>query len=141
MVKKILHVGIITKDFEKGINRFKNFGLPLTEVKELKDLGVKIGFFPLGDASLELIGFTDPEKSKNSIVQKHKNVINHICFEVDDLEKTIQEFEHNGAKVVPGYPKAGAHGRVAFFYPETTEYVLIELCQILPHASHEKDSR
>jgi methylmalonyl-CoA/ethylmalonyl-CoA epimerase len=136
MVKKILHIGIITKDFKKGIDRFKNFGLPLTEIKELKDIGIKIGFFSLGDASLELIGFIDPEKSKNSIVQKYNTTINHICFEVDDLEKTIQEFEKNGAKIVPGYPKAGAHGQVAFFYPETTEDVLIELCQILPHQSN-----
>jgi methylmalonyl-CoA epimerase len=129
MLKKILHIGVVVKDFDKGIEKFKSLGLQCKEMTELKELAVKIGFFPMGDTSIEVISLMDPEKAKKSIVGKQNAALNHICFEVDDMESTIQDFENNGARLVEGYPKPGAHGRVAFFYPETTEDVLIEICQ------------
>jgi len=129
-LKRVLHVGVVVKDFESAIERFRNFGLPCMERTELKELAVKIGFLPIGDTAVEIICFTDPEMGKNNVVRSQMGAINHLCFEVDDLETTIHDFEKSGAKLVPGYPKPGAHGRVAFFYPETTEGVLIELCQV-----------
>ena len=42
----------------------------------------------------------------------------------------ILDFERNGAKMIEGCPRKGAHGRIAFFYPETTAGVLIELCEL-----------
>jgi methylmalonyl-CoA/ethylmalonyl-CoA epimerase len=64
------------------------------------------------------------------MVRGQKGTINHLCFEVDDLEATVQDFERSGAKLAEGCPRPGAHGRIAFFYPETTEGVLIELCEV-----------
>jgi len=129
VLKKIRHIGIVIKEFERAIDKFKGFGLLCTEVTELKELGIKVAFLPIGDSSIELIYYTDPEKGRDSVVRKQKDAINHICFEVDDIEASIKDFERNGAKLVEGYPKPGAHGRVAFFHPETTEGVLIEICQ------------
>ncbi len=129
MLKRLLHTAIVLDDFEKGIKRFKELGLHCKEVLEIKELGVKIAILPIGDTSLELIHFTDTEKGKDSIVWKQKSRLNHICFEVDSIEESIRDFEKNGAKMVEGYPKKGAHGLVAFFYPETTENILIEICQ------------
>jgi methylmalonyl-CoA/ethylmalonyl-CoA epimerase len=130
MLKKIRHIGIVIKDFERSIDKFKGFGLLCTEVTELKKLGIKIAFLPIGDSLIELICYMDPEKGRDSVVRKQKGAINHICFEVDDIETSIKNFEKNGARLIEGYPKPGAHGRVAFFHPETTEDVLIEICQV-----------
>ncbi len=128
-IKKMTHIGIVVDELQRAVDKFKGFGLECKEVVEIKELGVKIGFFPIGDSQLELICHVDPEKSRESIVWKQKGAINHLCFEVDDLEKSLQDFEKSGAKVLKGYPRAGAHGKVAFLDPETTEGVLIELCQ------------
>jgi methylmalonyl-CoA/ethylmalonyl-CoA epimerase len=130
MLKKIRHIGVVIKDFERAIDKFKGFWLLCTEVTELKELGIKIAFLPIGDSLIELICYIDPEKGRDSVVRKQKGAINHICFEVDDIEASIKNFEKNGARLVEGYPKPGAHGRVAFFHPETTEDVLIEICQV-----------
>jgi methylmalonyl-CoA/ethylmalonyl-CoA epimerase len=132
-VKKLRHVGIVSEDFDRLTRRFAAFGLPCTETKVNERLGVKIGFVPVGDTMLELICHTAPERITDPLVRVvhgSPGIINHLCFEVDDLEAAIVDFERNGARVVEGCPRPGAHGRIAFFHPETTEGVLIELCQV-----------
>lgn len=130
MLKKMRHIGIVVEDLERAINKFKAFGLPCTEIMDLKEVGVRVAFFPIGDTLIELLYYLGPGKGHDTVVRSQKGAINHLCFEVDNLEASIQEFEKNGAKLVEGFPRAGAHGRVAFFYPATTEGVLIEICQV-----------
>ena len=133
MLRKIRHIGIMGKQFEAAIERFKGFGLPCGEVMEIKEFGAKIAFFPIGDTMIEFICEKGPVKKRDKMhrtVRAQKGTINHLCFEVDNMEATIKDFEKNGAKLIEGCPRPGAHGRVAFFYPETTEGVLIELCEV-----------
>jgi len=132
MMKKMRHIGIIVEDLERTIKKFEGFGLACNEVIERKEEGIRIAFFPIGGTLIELLSFS-PDKGwdpVHTVVRSQKGTINHLCFEVDDLEASIRDFEKNGAKLVEGCPRAGAHGRVAFFYPETTEDVLIELCEV-----------
>ena len=132
MIKKMRHIGIIVADLEGAIKKFEGFGLSCTEIHERAEEGRKVAFFPIGDTLIEFLSFS-PDKGwdhLHTILRAQKGALNHLCFEVDDLEASIQDFEKNGAKLVEGTPKAGAHGRVAFLYPETTEGILIELCQV-----------
>jgi methylmalonyl-CoA/ethylmalonyl-CoA epimerase len=132
MLKKMRHIGVIVEDFDRAVKKFEGFGLPCTEVIERKADGMKIAFSPIGDTLIEFVNFS-PDKGwdpMHTIVRSQKGAINHLCFEVDNLEATIKDFEKQGARLVEGCPKPGAHGRVAFFYPETTDGVLIELCEV-----------
>ena len=132
MLKKIRHLGIIVPDFDRAIEKFTGFGLDCNEVIEKKEYGMRIGFFPIGDTLIEVLQFKPDQgwDPIHTLVRNQKGALNHICFEVDDLESTIRDFEKKGAKLVEGCPKPGAHGMVAFFYPETTENVLIEICEV-----------
>lgn len=133
MLKRIRHIGVIVEDLDRGVEKFRGFGLNCTEVVDAKEVGAKIAFMPVGDTMLELICHTRPAKEQDKmghVVREQSGAINHLCFEVDDLEATIRDFQKNGAKLVEGCPRPGAHGRVAFLYPETTEGVLIELCEV-----------
>jgi methylmalonyl-CoA/ethylmalonyl-CoA epimerase len=132
VLKKIRHLGIIVPDFDRAIEKFTGFGLDCSEVIEKKEYGMRIGFFPIGDTLIEVLQFKPDQgwDPMHAIVRSQKGALNHICFEVDDLEASIRDFEKKGPKLVVGCPRPGAHGRVAFFYPETTENVLIEICQV-----------
>ena len=133
MIKKMRHIGINVKDFDSVVRKFEAYGLPCNEFQEKEELGMKIAFAPIGDTLIEFMSFVDPDKGWDEfhrVVRTQEGVINHICFEVDDLDASIKDFEKSGAKQLEGSPRAGAHGRVALFYPETTEGVLIELCQV-----------
>jgi methylmalonyl-CoA epimerase len=133
MLKKLRHIGIMAEDVERAIQKFKGFGLPCTEVIENKKIGLQVAFLPIGETFLEFIHHTEPDKGNDalaSVVRGQRGILNHLCFEVDDLEASIRDFEKAGAKLVEGCPRPGAHGRIAFFYPDTTEGVLIELCEV-----------
>jgi methylmalonyl-CoA/ethylmalonyl-CoA epimerase len=133
MLKKMQHIGVMVEHLERALDKFKGFGLPCSEIKENKQIDLRIGFLSIGDTSIEVICHTKPDKGDDPVtrvVRGQKGVINHLCFEVDDLEATIKDFERSGAKLVEGCPRPGAHGRIAFFYPETTEGVLSELCEV-----------
>jgi methylmalonyl-CoA/ethylmalonyl-CoA epimerase len=133
MLKKLRHIGIMVEDFEQAIEKFKGLGLPCSEVKEDQRLDLQIGFLSVGDTSLEVLHHTKPDKGDDpmsTVVRGQKGAINHLCFEVDDLDASIRDFERSGAKLLDGCPRKGAHGRIAFFHPETTAGVLIELCDL-----------
>jgi methylmalonyl-CoA epimerase len=131
LLKKIRHIGIVVDDLKRAVEKFnQGMGLDFTEIIEKKDTGVEIAFAPVGETLIELLHYTTPTQAKRSIVREQKGAINHICFEVDDLEEAITYFEERGLKVAKGYPASGAHGRIAFFDPNTTEGVLIEICHL-----------
>lgn len=133
MIKRVLHIGILAESLGRVTRKFEGFGLTCTEVKEINQIGAKIAFFPVGETMLEFICHTGPhadDDKLSSLVRSQSGTINHICFEVNDLETAIHEFEKNGAKLIEGCPRPGAHGRIAFFYPDTTEGVLVELCEM-----------
>ena len=82
MVKKLRHIGIMGEDFDRIVKKFEGFGLPCTEVLEVK---------PIGEVMLELITHTEPDRKEDpvtSLVRAHPGSINHLCFEVDDLRPT-----------------------------------------------------
>ena len=133
MLKKLRHIGIMVENFDLAVEKFKGFGMQCSEIKEDKKIDLQIAFLSIGDVAIELLHHTKPDKGDDpmsSVVRGQKGAINHLCFEVDDLDASIAEFERQGARMIEGCPRNGAHGRIAFFYPETTEGVLIELCEL-----------
>jgi methylmalonyl-CoA epimerase len=132
MVKKVNHVGIVVQDFDRVIETFKGFGLPCSEIREVQKLASRIAFFPVGETVLEVICQAGPavvDDPMVRVVARQEGTINHIGFEVDDMNASVQEFEKHGARLIEGCPRNGPHGPIAFFRPETTEGILIELCQ------------
>jgi methylmalonyl-CoA/ethylmalonyl-CoA epimerase len=133
MLKKLRHIGIMVENFEQALEKFKGFGIQCSEVKEDRKIDLQIAFLSIGDVAIELLHHTKPDRGDDpmsSVVRGQKGAINHLCFEVDNLDASIAEFERQGARMIEGCPRNGAHGRIAFFYPETTEGVLIELCEL-----------
>ena len=132
MILGMRHIGIIVEDIDRAIKTFKNYGLDFNEPIEIEEFGMNMAVCHVGNTEIEFLSFS-PDKGWDPIhtmLRSQKGALNHICLEVDDLETTIQDFENNGAKLVSGTIMTGAHGRVAFLSPETTEGVVIELCEL-----------
>jgi len=45
------------------------------------------------------------------------------------MKAALEAWSARGARVMDGFPRPGSHGRVAFFEPESTGGLLLEICE------------
>ncbi len=128
-IKRIAHLGIAVKDIDSALSFFTQ-GLPL-EVTHTEDFqGMKIGFIPVGDSSIELLQDVSGQSAIGKFVEKNGEGIHHVAFEVDDIHAALEELKARGVRLIDEKPRAGAHGMsVAFMHPKASHGVLMEICQ------------
>jgi LAO/AO transport system kinase len=128
---KVHHVGIAVRDLEEAANRFGGLlGLEKGARYELPEFGVKVLFLPVGEGNLELLEPIGAGSTVASFLEKRGEGMHHVCFEVDDIEKSLADFKALGAKLIDEKPRPGAGGHlVAFVHPKSTHGVLVELKQ------------
>ena len=132
--KQFDHIGIVVSDLKKAMDELSYFfGFECREQMEIKEAGIRIAFYPLGKGQMELIEFQKPLKEVDRIVLEPRSGVQHVAFQVENFDITLQELIEKGLKVVRGFPREGAHGKVAFFYPTDGLDLMIEICE-----QHEK---
>jgi methylmalonyl-CoA epimerase len=136
--KKFDHIGVVVEDLRKAMDELSDlFDLACQEVLEIKDAGIRIAFYPLGTGQMELIEFQKPIDGVDPIVTRPGAGVQHVAFQVDDFKQALETLTAKGLKPVKGFPRSGAHGQVAFFYPTEGLNLLIEICE----ASEQKDPK
>ena len=132
--KQFDHIGIVVTDLKKAMNELTYFfGYECREQVEIKEAGIQIAFYPLGAGQMELIEFQKPMEEVDSIVLEPRPGVQHVAFQVDNFDNTLQELINKGLKVVRGFPREGAHGKVAFFYPTEGLNLMMEICEAQEH--------
>lgn len=126
---KIHHVGIAVRSLEEAAKRFGGLlGLERGAQYDLPEFGVKALFLPVGEGNLELLEPMGAGSTVASFLEKRGEGMHHICFEVEDIEKSLADFAAQGAKLIDEKPRRGAGGHlVAFVHPKSTHGVLVEL--------------
>ena len=120
--KKFDHIGIVVEDIEKATKELSDlFGLQPDERMDIEDSGIQIAFYPLGVGQMEIIEFQK---------LRPRAGVQHVAFQVENFDSSLKELKQKGLKVVKGFPRKGAHGKVAFFYPTEGLDVLIEICEV-----------
>ena len=132
--KSFDHIGIVVRDLKKAMNSLSYyFGFECREKIEIKEAGIRIAFYPLGDGQMELIEFQKPMEEVDSIVLEPRSGVQHVAFQVEDFDHTLKKLIAKGLTVVRGFPREGAHGKVAFFYPTEGLDLMIEICEERGH--------
>jgi methylmalonyl-CoA epimerase len=128
---KLHHVGIAVTNAEEAAKRFgRLLKLERGRCYELPEFGVKALFLPVGDSNLELLEPLGDASTVARFIEKRGEGVHHLCFEVDDIEKSLQEFRAQGAQLIDEKPRPGAGGHlVAFVHPKSAHGVLVELKQ------------
>jgi len=128
--KKFDHIGVIVDDLQKAMDELALFwGFECQEIMEIKESGIRIAFYPLGSGQMELIEFQKPLDDVDPLVTRPGNGVQHVAFQVEDFKQALEELSAKGLKLVKGFPRKGAHGQVAFFYPTKGLELLIEICE------------
>lgn len=136
-IKRIAHLGVAVKDLDAALSLFTG-GLPL-ELTHTEDYqGMKIGFIPVGDSSIELLQDVSGSSAIKKYLEKNGEGIHHIAFEVDDIHQAVEELKAKGIRLIDETPRPGAHGmHIAFMHPKGTHGILMELVQPMAGGSHE----
>jgi catechol 2,3-dioxygenase-like lactoylglutathione lyase family enzyme len=130
---RIDHIGIIVGDLEAAVGRFSAvLGGLVPQRRDLPDVGLRIAEFHTDNLAIELIAYDGDARFARTVMGSEPG-INHITVAVEDVPSAIERLGAAGFKAQPGFPRAGAHGTVAFFERDTTTGLLFEVCA--PHAS------
>ena len=130
-MKKIEHIGIAVTDINKSNELFsKIFGKENYKSEIVESEGVITSFFQIGENKIELVEAKNPDSPISKYLQKNREGMHHIAFEVEDIEKEMERLKKEGIRLVNDSPKKGADNKlICFLHPKDTNGVLIELCQ------------
>ena len=122
------HIGIIVADLDAAVERLRPvFGDDVT-VKTLDDVGLRVAEFRTANVTVELLQYSGPAEFAREVMGDRLG-LNHISARVDDVDDTVTTLTGKGFAMMDGFPRAGAHGRVAFFHPDETTGLLFEVCE------------
>jgi methylmalonyl-CoA/ethylmalonyl-CoA epimerase len=129
-IKRVDHLGVIVGDLDGAVKSFtEHLGLKLDHTEQYGD-ELEIAFLPCGETLVELIEPLKEGGSNADYLREHGPGIQHVAFEVDDLEAALVELAERGVEPLGDAPVPGAGGmRIAFLDPQAFDGVLVELCE------------
>ena len=130
-LSKIEHIGIAVKNLDTSIPFYEEvLGLSCYAVEEVIDQKVKTAFFKIGETKLELLEATSPDSAIAKFIEKRGEGIHHIAFAVDDINKSLQDVENKGVRLIDKTSRKGAERLdIGFLHPASTFGVLMEFCE------------
>lgn len=130
-MNKIEHIGIAVKDIVASNKIFTDvLGVAPYKSEEVESEGVITSFFQAGPNKIELLQATREDSAIAKFLEKNREGIHHIAFDVSDIHAEIKRLMDLGYQMIHETPKDGADGKIiAFLHPKGSNGVLIELCQ------------
>jgi len=131
MLNKIEHLGIAVKDLAASEKIFADLlGVQPYKREEVASEHVITSFFQCGESKIELLQATHADSAIARFLEKNKEGIHHIAFDVTDIYVEIERLKGLGYVMIHEQPKDGADNKIiAFLHPKSTNSVLVELCQ------------
>ncbi len=131
---RLEHIGIAVHKAE-AVERMLSDLLGSTSYKteDVPTQGVRTHFIDAGSAKLELLESIEPESPIARYLEKHKEGIHHLAFEVEDIHTQWARAAERGYRPLGEGPQPGADRKLIFFlHPKDTHGILIEFCQSQP---------
>ena len=127
---RVHHVAIVVRDLDAALAFYRDkLRLELDVVMPIESDGVKIGFLPVGESSIELVQPTRADTGVARFLESRGEGFHHVCLEVDDLAAELERLAGQGIELIDPAPRRGAEGPVAFIHPRSCHGVLVELIE------------
>jgi methylmalonyl-CoA epimerase len=123
------HIGIIVENLERSTKLFEDlFHLRPSKIRDLPEAGLRVAHLQAQNIEIELIQYTGVDTFGQKVMGGQRGV-NHLSVRVKDMQSALEECAQKGLTVMDGFPRQGSHGQVAFFDPESTQGILLEMCE------------
>ncbi|HZD56506.1 MAG TPA: methylmalonyl-CoA epimerase [Anaerolineales bacterium] len=131
-IKRVDHIAIVVEDIDEALKFWRDaLGLKLLQVEEVSEQESIVAFLPVGGSEIELVKPTSQESGVARYLQKRGPGMHHICFEVDDIQATLESLKQKGVRLINEEAMTGSGGKkIAFIHPESSHGVLVELYQL-----------
>ena len=130
VVEYVDHVGVAVANLDEALAFFRQtFGVPMPEVKELEDQGVRAALISVGQTRLELLQPMGPETPVGRFIERRGEGLHHLAFNVKDVAAGLEAVKTQGLEVIDEAPREGLSGLIAFIHPRSVHGVLTELVQ------------
>ena len=138
---RLHHVGIAVRDGGAAAELWRTLlGLREEGRYPVEEFGVLALFLaperpptPAAGGLLELLEPLAPDSPVARFLSRRGEGLHHVCFEVEDIHRTLAALESRGVRLVDREPRRGAGGHlVAFIHPASAGGVLLELKQVDP---------
>lgn len=131
MIEQIDHIGIAVNSIEESAPLYREvLGLEFEGTEVVEDQGVKVAFFRIGEAMIELLEPIDSEGPVARFLERNGEGIHHLALRCDDIDDQRAGVEEAGVRLLSDEPLDGAHGKlISFLHPKDTGRVLMELTQ------------
>ena len=136
-IKRIEHVGVVVRDLEASRRLWEDcLGIPLGGLEHSPGRPHKLALYPVGESMVELLAGIEPDSKFARMCAEGKGGINHICFEVENIDEALAELKAKGIPLIDQVARIGHGGcRIAYLDPAGTENCLIELAELPAAAS------
>ena len=108
----------------------KGLGIAPEKVTEIRDVQLKIAVLRFGEIEIELLEYGNPDLPIAKALRGNQPGINHICYEVEQFDETMEKLMTTGFSLVVGFPRKGVHGKIAFFIPPHSPEERIEILEV-----------
>lgn len=129
---KLNHLAIVVENIDDAVAFWRDaLGLPMGDIKTVEQEAVKIAFLESGESHVELVQPITDDSGIAKYLAKKGTGMHHVCFEVPDIEATMQHMAENGVHLINEAPRERDGRRYAFIHPKSTGGVLVELYEAL----------
>ncbi len=131
-INRISHIAIVVDDIDQALAFWRDaLGLQLDRVEEVPEQQSIVAFLPTGESEIELVQPTSDDTGVARYLHKRGPGMHHICFEVEDIQASLEQLKQKGIRLINESPMTGAGGKkIAFIHPESTHGVLVELYEL-----------
>ncbi|PIE77570.1 MAG: methylmalonyl-CoA epimerase [Candidatus Delongbacteria bacterium] len=128
---KINHVGIAVKNLKEAAEKYVAItGETDYKTEYVEGQDVDVAMFHVGESKIELLQGRSEKSPISKHLEKNREGLHHICYEVEDIMKTLADLKEKGFRLIDETPRIGAGGhKIAFVHPKSTQGVLTELLQ------------
>lgn len=127
---RVDHVGIIVEAMEPAVAVMRKMlpGAPVRH-RSMPEVGLEVTEFLAENIIVELLHYTTQQPSLARLTMGSAMGMNHLSVSVPDIDAALLALAADGIEPVAGFPRQGAHGRIAFLDYDLRTAMRIELCQ------------
>ena len=131
MIAKINHIGIAVSSIEDALALYADvLGLTVGTIEVVEDQKTRTAIIPVGDSKIELLEATDAESPIARHIERRREGLHHMAFEVADIDDSLKLLQEKGIRLIDEQPRKGVeNSTIAFLHPKATKGVLLELVQ------------